>query len=80
MVFFLFYQVILGNYNWLSYEEVFVRASNFGNGLQMLGQKPKTNIAIFCETRAEWMIAAQACFMYNFQRMWAFSSLKCGLK
>jgi hypothetical protein len=37
----------------------------------MLGQKPKTNIAIFCETRAEWMIAAQACFMYNFQRMWA---------
>uniref|UniRef100_A0A8D0U0W9 long-chain-fatty-acid--CoA ligase n=1 Tax=Sus scrofa TaxID=9823 RepID=A0A8D0U0W9_PIG len=76
----IFKKVILGNYNWLSYEEVFVRASNFGNGLQMLGQKPKTNIAIFCETRAEWMIAAQACFMYNFQRMWAFSSLKCGLK
>lgn len=67
----LFYQVILGSYNWLSYEDVFVRAFNFGNGLQMLGQKPKTNIAIFCETRAEWMVAAQACFMYNFQRTWA---------
>ena len=63
------YQVILGHYNWLSYEDVFISAFNFGNGLQMLGQKPKTNIAIFCETRAEWMIAAQACFMYNFQRM-----------
>ena len=55
----LFYQVILGSYNWLSYEDVFVRAFNFGNGLQMLGQKPKTNIAIFCETRAEWMVEHQ---------------------
>uniref|UniRef100_A0A8C9FJ82 long-chain-fatty-acid--CoA ligase n=1 Tax=Pavo cristatus TaxID=9049 RepID=A0A8C9FJ82_PAVCR len=34
-------------------------AVNFGNGLAVLGQQPKTNIAIFCETRAEWMIAAQ---------------------
>lgn len=68
MFFCLFHQVILGHYNWLSYEDVFIRAFNFGNGLQVLGQKPKTNIAIFCETRAEWMIAAQACFMYNFQR------------
>uniref|UniRef100_A0A287B8R8 long-chain-fatty-acid--CoA ligase n=1 Tax=Sus scrofa TaxID=9823 RepID=A0A287B8R8_PIG len=71
----IFKKVILGNYNWLSYEEVFVRASNFGNGLQMLGQKPKTNIAIFCETRAEWMIAAQACFMYNFQLVTLYATL-----
>uniref|UniRef100_A0A2K5DAL0 long-chain-fatty-acid--CoA ligase n=1 Tax=Aotus nancymaae TaxID=37293 RepID=A0A2K5DAL0_AOTNA len=55
----IFKKVILGHYNWLSYEDVFVRAFNFGSGLQKLGQKPKTNIAIFCETRAEWMIAAQ---------------------
>lgn len=67
-----FHQVILGHYNWLSYEDVFIRALHFGSGLEVLGQKPKTNIAIFCETRAEWMIAAQACFMYNFQRTWAF--------
>lgn len=40
----IFKKVILGQYNWLSYEDVFVRALNFGNGLQMLGQKPKTNI------------------------------------
>lgn len=69
-------QVILGHYNWLSYEDVFTRALDFGNGLQMLGQKPKTNIAIFCETRAEWMIAAQACFMYNFQRTYGPCFLK----
>uniref|UniRef100_A0A8C0SCS6 long-chain-fatty-acid--CoA ligase n=1 Tax=Canis lupus familiaris TaxID=9615 RepID=A0A8C0SCS6_CANLF len=71
----IFKKVILGNYNWLSYEDVFVRAFNFGNGLQMLGQKPKTNIAIFCETRAEWMIAAQACFMYNFQLVTLYATL-----
>ncbi|ELV09943.1 Long-chain-fatty-acid--CoA ligase 3 [Tupaia chinensis] len=67
--------VILGHYNWLSYEDVFIRAFNFGNGLQTLGQKPKTNIAIFCETRAEWMIAAQACFMYNFQLVTLYATL-----
>uniref|UniRef100_A0A7N9CAU2 long-chain-fatty-acid--CoA ligase n=1 Tax=Macaca fascicularis TaxID=9541 RepID=A0A7N9CAU2_MACFA len=71
----IFKKVILGQYNWLSYEDVFVRALNFGNGLQMLGQKPKTNIAIFCETRAEWMIAAQACFMYNFQLVTLYATL-----
>uniref|UniRef100_A0A9L0K8Q0 long-chain-fatty-acid--CoA ligase n=1 Tax=Equus asinus TaxID=9793 RepID=A0A9L0K8Q0_EQUAS len=71
----IFKKVILGHYNWLSYEDVFVRALNFGNGLQMLGQKPKTNIAIFCETRAEWMIAAQACFMYNFQLVTLYATL-----
>lgn len=63
-----FYQVILGNYNWLSFEEVYNKAHHFGNGLAVLGQQPKTNIAIFCETRAEWMIVAQACFMNNYQR------------
>ncbi|XP_027624849.1 long-chain-fatty-acid--CoA ligase 3 isoform X2 [Tupaia chinensis] len=68
-------KVILGHYNWLSYEDVFIRAFNFGNGLQTLGQKPKTNIAIFCETRAEWMIAAQACFMYNFQLVTLYATL-----
>ncbi|XP_054946181.1 fatty acid CoA ligase Acsl3 isoform X2 [Physeter macrocephalus] len=71
----IFKKVILGNYNWLSFEDVFVRAFNFGNGLQILGQKPKTNIAIFCETRAEWMIAAQACFMYNFQLVTLYATL-----
>ncbi|XP_022423507.1 long-chain-fatty-acid--CoA ligase 3 [Delphinapterus leucas] len=71
----IFKKVILGNYNWLSFEDVFVRAFNFGNGLQILGQKPKTNIAIFCETRAEWMITAQACFMYNFQLVTLYATL-----
>lgn len=60
------WQVILGDYNWLSYEDTFYQSQRFGSGLAALGQKPLCNIAIFCETRAEWIIAAQACFMYNF--------------
>lgn len=64
-------QVILGNYNWLSYEEAYNVAKCFGSGLAALNQKPFHNIAIICETRAEWVVAAQACFMYNFPRTYA---------
>lgn len=42
------------------------KVSHFASGLAALGQQPKSNIAIFCETRAEWMISAQACFRRNF--------------
>lgn len=63
-------QVVLGEYRWLSYQDVFKAACQLGSGLAVLGQRPKNNIAIFCETRAEWIIAAQACFMYNFRCKW----------
>ena len=56
----------MGDYKWITFEELFTRVTNLGSGLLALGQKPKKNILIFAETRAEWMIAAQACFKYNF--------------
>lgn len=52
----------------MNYLEVNNRVNNFGSGLTALGLRPKSTIAIFCETRAEWMIAAQTCFKYNFPR------------
>lgn len=61
-----FLQLILGEYKWLTYNEVEAKVSRFASGLAALGQQPKSNIAIFCETRAEWMISAQACFRRNF--------------
>uniref|UniRef100_A0A8C6U7M8 long-chain-fatty-acid--CoA ligase n=1 Tax=Neogobius melanostomus TaxID=47308 RepID=A0A8C6U7M8_9GOBI len=70
-----FKKVILGKYRWLSYEKAHRAAAQLGSGLAALGQQPKTNIAIFCETRAEWMIAAQACFMYNFPLVTLYSTL-----
>ncbi|MBN3295708.1 ACSL3 ligase, partial [Amia calva] len=70
-----FKKVILGEYNWLSYEEAYLAAAQFGSGLAALGQKPKSTIAIFCETRAEWLISAQACFMYNFPLVTLYATL-----
>ena len=61
-----FNKVILGDYNWFSYEEVCRKGDMFGCGLMALGQKPKENVVILADTRAEWMIAAQGCFSYNF--------------
>uniref|UniRef100_A0A7N8WSW4 long-chain-fatty-acid--CoA ligase n=1 Tax=Mastacembelus armatus TaxID=205130 RepID=A0A7N8WSW4_9TELE len=70
-----FKKVVLGEYHWLSYKEALMAASQLGSGLASLGQQPKNSIAIFCETRAEWTIAAQACFMYNFPLATFYSTL-----
>uniref|UniRef100_A0A3Q3DIM8 long-chain-fatty-acid--CoA ligase n=1 Tax=Hippocampus comes TaxID=109280 RepID=A0A3Q3DIM8_HIPCM len=70
-----FSKVVLGKYHWLSYKEALSAASQFGYGLAALGQKPKHNIAIFCETRAEWMLAALGCFMQNFTLATFYSTL-----
>uniref|UniRef100_A0A671PCN1 long-chain-fatty-acid--CoA ligase n=1 Tax=Sinocyclocheilus anshuiensis TaxID=1608454 RepID=A0A671PCN1_9TELE len=70
-----FKKVILGEYRWMSYDQVYKEVRAFGSGLAALGQKPLKNIAIFCETRAEWIIVAQACFMYNFPLVTLYSTL-----
>lgn len=61
-----FNKVVLGDYNWMTYNDVFSKAEVFGCGLLALGQKAKQNVVIFADTRAEWMIAAQSCFSYSF--------------
>ncbi|XP_032410675.1 long-chain-fatty-acid--CoA ligase 4 isoform X2 [Xiphophorus hellerii] len=70
-----FKKLILGEYRWLSYNDLDSVASEFGNGLAALGQQPKNTIAIFCETRAEWMITAQACFRHNFPLVTFYATL-----
>ncbi|XP_043560906.1 long-chain-fatty-acid--CoA ligase 4 isoform X2 [Chiloscyllium plagiosum] len=71
----IFKKLILGEYKWLSYEEVNQCVNRFGSGLSALGLKAKDMIGIFCETRAEWMIAAQACFKYNFPLVTIYATL-----
>ncbi|XP_075877402.1 fatty acid CoA ligase Acsl3-like isoform X2 [Nelusetta ayraudi] len=68
-------KVVLGIYRWMSYKDVYHAARCFGSGLAALGQRPQCNIAIFCETKAEWMVAAQACFMYNFPLVTLYATL-----
>ncbi|XP_072126990.1 long-chain-fatty-acid--CoA ligase 4 isoform X1 [Mobula birostris] len=70
-----FKKLILGEYKWLTYEEVSHHVDAFGSGLAALGLKAKDMIGIFCETRAEWMIAAQACFKYNFPLVTIYATL-----
>lgn len=70
-----FKKLILGDYRWLSYNEVDCIVDHFGSGLAALGQQPKSSIAIFCETRAEWMITAQTCFRRNFPLVTFYATL-----
>ncbi|KFP10086.1 long-chain-fatty-acid--CoA ligase 4 isoform X1 [Egretta garzetta] len=70
-----FKKLILGTYRWLSYEEVNEKVNRLGNGLIALGLTPKSTVVIFCETRAEWMIAALTCFKYNFPLVTLYATL-----
>ena len=55
----------LGEYQWRNFIEVEQEALYFGNGLRKLGIRPKENVVIFSETRAEWMIAAHGLFKHS---------------
>ncbi|XP_072532761.1 long-chain-fatty-acid--CoA ligase 4b [Salminus brasiliensis] len=70
-----FQKLVLGEYSWKSYEEVEHEVKLLGCGLATLGQMPKCNIAIYCETRAEWMITAQACFRFNYPLVTLYATL-----
>lgn len=55
-------QYKMGSYSWRSYVQCAREARQFGSGLRALGCSPRTNLAMFAETRAEWMIAAHGAF------------------
>ena len=61
----LFKKLALGDYNWLTYEEVADRAHDFGRGLRALGQSSGSSIAMYAETRAEWMMSCLGAFSQN---------------
>lgn len=58
-------KVELGDYKWMTYAEIDQEAKNLSAGLAQLGLKPKSKIAIFAETRREWLITAMAAFKQN---------------
>ncbi|XP_050460499.1 fatty acid CoA ligase Acsl3 isoform X6 [Cataglyphis hispanica] len=65
----------MGEYKWKTFNDVDRLAASFGRGLMELGMKPRKNIVIFAETRAEWMIAAHACFKQNFTVVTIYATL-----
>ena len=52
-----------------------VEAENIGRGLLELGLKPQENIAVFCETRAEWLISAIGCMRQSMPIVTLYANL-----
>ena len=61
-IFQVFKKLALGDYKWISYNELASLSESFGRGLRLLGQTPGTSIAIYAETRAEWMMSCLGAF------------------
>ena len=59
-----FEKVHLGDYEWETYGQVFARVSNFASGILRLGHNI-SNVAIFSDSRAEWLIALQVSLLYQ---------------
>jgi len=71
----MFKKLELGDYRWMTYEEVDTMADNFGRGLRVLGQPSGENICLYADTRAEWMVAAQASFKQSFPVVTIYTNL-----
>ena len=71
----MFKKLELGDYRWMTYEEVDAMADNFGRGLRTLGQKPEQNLCLFADTRMEWLVAAQASFRQSFPVVTIYTNL-----
>ncbi|PWA35517.1 AMP-dependent synthetase and ligase family protein [Artemisia annua] len=70
-----FEKLHLGEFQWETYGQVFERVSHFASGLIQLGHDPDTRIAIFSDTRAEWLIAFEGCFRQNITVVTIYASL-----
>jgi len=57
-----FKKLSLGEYKWMTYTETQKTSNHFGKGLRELGQRPGDAVAIYAETRAEWLMAAFGAF------------------
>ncbi|KAK8778944.1 hypothetical protein V5799_019704 [Amblyomma americanum] len=70
-----FKKLVLGDYEWLTYEEVDRKIDLTARGLLSIGVKPRQYLAILAETRVEWMLTAQACFRANVPLVTLYATL-----
>ncbi|KAJ9560812.1 hypothetical protein OSB04_005972 [Centaurea solstitialis] len=70
-----FEKLHLGEYQWETYGQIFERVCNFASGLIQLGHDPETRIAIFSDTRSEWLMAFEGCFRQNITVVTIYASL-----
>ncbi|KAH7971733.1 hypothetical protein HPB52_002390 [Rhipicephalus sanguineus] len=60
-----FRKLVLGEYEWKTYEQFDGQIDLTARGLHSVGAKPGQNLAILAETRVEWLLTAQACLRTN---------------
>lgn len=65
----------LGPYTFKTYSEVYREVLALGHGLESLGVKRSERLAIYCKTRPEWQISAQACFAWGYPVVTVYPSL-----
>ncbi|KAH9375908.1 hypothetical protein HPB48_012548 [Haemaphysalis longicornis] len=70
-----FQKVVLGEYEWMTYEEVDRKVDLIVQGLLSIDAKPGNYLAILAETRAEWFLTAQACFRTNIPLVTMYATL-----
>jgi len=58
----MFKKLALGEYKWMTYNETHAISTIFGKGLRELGLQANDAIAIYAETRAEWLMSAFGAF------------------
>ncbi|CAG9854208.1 unnamed protein product [Phyllotreta striolata] len=70
-----FKKFVMGDYKWKTFGEVNELAASFGRGLVSMGNPSGKNVAIFAETRAEWMVAAHGFFKFNIPLVTIYATL-----
>ncbi|KAI8912664.1 hypothetical protein EDD86DRAFT_201962 [Gorgonomyces haynaldii] len=55
-----------GPYEWQTYKQVLERVTKVGTALVRRGLKREAMVGLFSINNSEWIIAEQACFMYDF--------------
>jgi long-chain acyl-CoA synthetase len=71
----IFRKLILGDYRWMSYEDADQLVDNVGRGLRVLGLTPGKPVSVFADTRAEWLVTAQACFRHSLPVVTLYTNL-----
>jgi len=65
----------LGQYHWRSYRDFGDQSEKFGRGLREIGVEAKQRVAMYAETRAEWLIAAYGCFQNSMSIVTMYTNL-----
>lgn len=62
-------------YNWMSYNELFIRTENLAKGMAALGVEPESRVVIYAETQRDWMVSAYAAWQLNCKVVTIYATL-----